>query len=256
MESSMGIRLYMRRFVLLALQFSLVTSAISFCLSQAASAQHISAAPVARTSSAYDWSGFYVGGQVGASWTQIDWDKFNATNTDRLSQSGNRPFGGTQIGLQFQRGNIVAGLEVSYVDGFSNGWISSTSVLNVDRSRQSRLGSIWMLTPRLGYTWNRWLSYIKGGYANGKVDFESFITSTQQITASSYGRKSGWTLGAGFEYALINNLSIGLEYDYLKLNVGGHNDNPAPGFAQGAISNVNAHVHLLMARLNYKFRAP
>ena len=69
------------------------------------------------------------------------------------------------------------------------------------------------ITARVGYAWDSWLFYGKGGVAwagdnysaadlLGTFDFEGLET------------RIGWTAGAGVEWALWNNWSVKLEYDY------------------------------------------
>ena len=91
---------------------------------------------------------------------------------------------------------------------------TTTATLVPDRSRRSKIDDLWTVTGRLGYAWDRSLTYVKGGYANGRVSYDTFVTSSGLPTTTSKAREGGWTLGAGWEYAFWQNVSLALEYDW------------------------------------------
>ena len=68
-------------------------------------------------------------------------------------------------------------------------------------------------TARVGYAWDRWLPYIKGGAA-WAGDRYSVFDAAQNYDAEGLETRFGWTLGAGIEWALWNDWSVKLEYDY------------------------------------------
>ena len=78
------------------------------------------------------------------------------------------------------------------------------------RSTTDFLASI---TGRIGYAWDRWLVYGKGGvalvgdrYHAEDVDGFYFFDATEN--------RIGWTAGAGVEWAFTPEWSVKLEYDY------------------------------------------
>ena len=214
-------------------------------------------APAYTAPAGYDWSGTYVGAQLGYGIGKTDWTFFNGAVSEDFSQSKGRLMGGAQIGYNYQWGRVVLGIEAAYIDNFSNGTASSDATLVANRSRDSKISAIYTVTPRIGYAFDNWLGYAKVGYANGKADFTARVTSPDQVTASSSGRSGGWTVGLGAEYALWQHVIVGLEYDYIKLNVGDRTFVVDPAFAPNETgSNMKAAVHLITTRMSYKFDWP
>ena len=69
------------------------------------------------------------------------------------------------------------------------------------------------VTGRVGYAWDRWMLYAKGGFAgagNKYSAFDVFQTYNFQGTEN----RVGWTAGAGLEWAMWEDWSVRLEYDY------------------------------------------
>ena len=71
--------------------------------------------------------------------------------------------------------------------------------------------SLASVTGRLGYAWDRFLGYVKGGGAWENDDH--FFTDAINTGTASLTR-SGWTVGIGGEYAFTNFVSGFVEYDY------------------------------------------
>ena len=71
------------------------------------------------------------------------------------------------------------------------------------------------VTARLGYAMDHWLFYGKGGIAwtNDKYSVTGVFLGTP-FDAEGLGMRTGWTAGAGVEWAFTNEWSARLEYDY------------------------------------------
>src|SRR4029077_10309167 len=84
---------------------------------QAASAADIpgkAPPPVNTPLPAYNWTGFYVGGNVGGAWSTTDWTFFNGATLEPTSQAGSSWVAGGQIGYLYQfNPNWVVGIEAS-----------------------------------------------------------------------------------------------------------------------------------------------
>ena len=59
-----------------------------------------------------DWTGFYVGGHVGNGWGTKDWSNPEADPSERGADHVNGTMAGGQIGLNWQTGYLVFGIEV------------------------------------------------------------------------------------------------------------------------------------------------
>ena len=117
--------------------------------------------------------------------------------------------------------NWVLGLEgdFEYFDARSS--LSGTGILTTGDpvTVTNSVKSSWLATirPRFGYAWNRTLVYVTGGAAFSDLRYTQSIVTTLAAATGALAVSStrvGWTVGAGFEYAVTNNWSIKAEYLY------------------------------------------
>ena len=169
----------------------------------------------------------------------MDWTFFNGIVTERFSQSNSSWLGGGQVG--YLHGNWVAGIEVSY--SATDLKHTSSALLAFDRSRNSNIDDLLLVTARFGYASDRWLAYLKGGYANAQMGFDTIVTSTGAPTTTSSRRDGGWTVGAGWEFAITQGLSFAVEYDFARIEVGDRSQLVFPGFiVPETITNSHADI--------------
>jgi outer membrane immunogenic protein len=177
-------------------------------------------APPPAPAPVYNWTGLYFGGHVGGVWANADYAHINNGGVvEGFSQNASAVTGGIHGGGMYQWGNVVLGVEGTY------SWrdLSATSVAPVVADRSVSFGSTNMGTVvgRVGWAWDRWLVYGQGGWATAKTGFLRIQTSTNFTVASSgSGWDDGWTGGAGVAYAIYNNIILGLEYDFARINIG------------------------------------
>jgi outer membrane immunogenic protein len=131
-------------------------------------------------------------------------------------------------------------------------------------------------TGRIGYASDRALFYLKGGgaWVHDRLSFiDTFELTTAPVVLTLIGTSSpnrfGWTVGAGFEYALLPNLSAFIEYDYLGFGTvretfncvgfqnGGLNQNIC-GFTTAGPNttvplDIRQQVHAIKLGLNWRF---
>lgn len=107
----------------------------------------------------YNWTGFYIGGNIGGA--------FSANNSFAGLATGNnndgRFLGGLQVGYDYQFApNWVLGVEgqYSWLANSGNGIVFPGGFAYTNNQRA--LGAV---TGRIGYTWGPALLYVKGGYA-------------------------------------------------------------------------------------------
>ena len=157
------------------------------------------------------WTGYYIGGNVGGAWATIDFT--DVGNNVPFNNDTSGFFGGGQVGFAYQLGNLVIGPEID-VGGMGlshtvtevggNGAVGSVSS-----------GFYFDITGRLGYTWGPTLVYIKGGYAY----YGGSLSVSDSTTGSvSHSDLSGWTGGAGIEYAVNPAWSLKAEYQFFEFN--------------------------------------
>jgi outer membrane immunogenic protein len=215
---------------------------------------------------AYNWSGLYIGGHVGYSWTGVSWIDAGENSGALNSPAGtggqitdhdlNGWTGGGHLGLQHQWANWVLGAEVS----LSGGRLDQTAVSDLspfDDVHKTSIGSLFLATARLGYAWDRWLTYVKGGYASADVKLswtDDLVPPDSDQRWRSSKRHNGWTLGAGFEYAVRPDVIIGIEYTYVDLGGETHTNLGQFG-APPPLVSVDADpdaLHSVWARLSFK----
>jgi len=209
---------------------SLLAAAIGFGTLQAASA-----APP----SPYNWTGFYFGGHVGLGWDDASSDITGSALIRPLITVGSipsslatdpkGPLGGLQFGYNYQLNKMVYGVEVDFslanIDGGASTTLPgpilpfATYTTTVDQ----RLNWFSTLRARVGFLQtDHVLFYGTGGLAVGQSNYTANIHRTAillnfNVPASATETKTGWTVGAGAEYALDNKWSVKAEYLYYDL---------------------------------------
>ena len=193
----------------------------------------------------WNWSGFYIGGHVGAAFGGND-----SVNTDVFALTTNNRdaafMGGGQIGADYQFGsNWVIGIE-GQISGISSGDRTFTDTFGTLRDRTEWLGSV---TGRLGYTWGPGLLYAKGGVAfrdNGGLTMVSVFDPTFFVDRSD----TGYTVGGGLEYMFSPNWSAKVEYQYFNFDT---TTVTTLGFFTGTGLSYRDDFHTVKVGLNYRF---
>ena len=202
-----------------------LTSAASAQAADIVAAQHPVAAqqPVpAVVAPTFSWTGFYFGGQIGGSWS--DTKKLVDLEGGSLDASGF--IGGLYAGYNYDFGNnIVIGAETDWV------WsgLHKTYEGSYTKGEKTYLSNIkfkehWAgaTRVRVGYAMDRLLPYIAGGVAYAKLTTDSGAKPADSdedlVTADGSDTLIGWTIGAGVDYALTQNVLLRVEYRYNDLS--------------------------------------
>jgi outer membrane immunogenic protein len=193
------------------------------------------------------WTGVYAGIHGGYAWADVDYtfEFFAGDDFINHSMSG-RAIGG-HVGVQRQFNNIVAGVEVSYTDLDLSDTVESTLIPN--RFRHIEIDSLLLVTARLGYATERWMAYLKGGYASAQVDTLVYAGGGGAGSATS-DTVSGWTIGAGLELLCWRNFRLGMEYNYVHLNLGGRSGQ-LPDYKPFEYRDFDDDIHMVTLRLSY-----
>jgi len=225
---------------------SLLTGACALALAVPAYAADLplKAPPAPPPPPIFNWSGFYVGANIGGAFT-------HDSLTDNLSGaslgSDNNGFiGGGQVGFNWQVDSWVLGVEWD-IDGTT---LSHTGpgVVTALGTLQAHTSTDWIstLTGRVGYAADRWLLYAKGGGA--WVQESATITNLGTGAAVGASRtSSGWTVGGGVEWAFAPQWSAKLEYDFIRLDNFNFNT-----FAGDSLT-FSRDINMVMAGVNYRF---
>jgi opacity protein-like surface antigen len=196
----------------------------------------------------YDWTGIYIGGHAGAGFSNRDWTLADGS----ISEAGDAAMIGGQFGLNYQLGKWVVGVEGDLSWGNLKDESLCPDGTNTCWTRQTWLGTA---TGRIGYAFDPALFYVKGGAAFTHADYFKTAQVASVLDESAGGRRNGWTVGAGMEYALWRSWTLKLEYDYLEF---GSRSFAMTNIATGAfVENivVRQKAHEVKLGLNYLFNA-
>jgi outer membrane immunogenic protein len=190
---------------------------------------------------AFTWTGCYVGGNGGGLWAKKDWT--NAALGAESSVSISSWLAGAQVGCNYQVSTWVFGIQGDYDWTNASGSAADNTFAATDQTKIKSLASV---TGRVGYAWDRFLGYVKGGGAWEQDEYT--ISSVGFATAASETR-TGWTVGVGGEYAFTNWLTGFAEYDYYDF---GTKSNTFAGLTFPII-NIKETKSVAKAGLNIKF---
>ena len=176
----------------------------------------------------YNWTGFYVGANVGGSWGRQDTSlaAVGGGTAATNSVSPNGVIGGGQIGYNWQMGSPwVFGLEADIQgSGQRDSGVLAVGPAIASVPYQDKLEWFGTVRGRIGYAigaQGRWLPYITGGLAYGDGNING--TGTVAGVTGSFNNTNtyvGYTVGAGLEYAFADKWSAKLEYLYMDLGNG------------------------------------
>jgi outer membrane immunogenic protein len=173
----------------------------------------------------FSWTGCYVGANGGGVWVNKDFGLDNVVTPfgtfvpgqfraiDLGSHSVSSGIAGAQVGCNYQfAGGWVVGIQADYdwtnVNGFHADTLTGLTTL------QSNTRSLGSVTGRVGYAWDRFLGYVKGGGAWERDNYSWFLTAIPAFALTGSETRGGWTVGVGGEYAFTDWLTGFVEYDY------------------------------------------
>jgi outer membrane immunogenic protein len=226
--------------------------AVIAAASTVAFTQTASSADLPRKAPAYvpppavlSWTGFYVGGNVGAAWVDPrlnttlttcglcvfnpvfdprDLAAINAAGSPNLNSTNFT--GGVQVGYNYQIGSVVFGIEGDFESFHSN---KSQTIVGPFLGGPGNFFTVstssstdWLATVRgrIGFlALPNLLLYGTGGLAITDIEVSnSYVDTFNPIATGSSSNnvtRAGWTVGGGAEYALDRNWSVKAEYLYL-----------------------------------------
>lgn len=183
----------------------------------------------------FTWAGPYFGVNIGGQWTS---DKIRTTSSgpgffagEAQSLDAMSPgtvtsagvIGGMQAGYNWQFDQAVVGLEVDFNGATATGNNSVIGIFNAPpgtalTTTVKQPMFITTVRPRVGWTFDHVMVYATGGYAFATyqvVDSYNFTVGLPGTQGDVTAKLSGWTAGAGVEYAFYKGMSLKLEYLYL-----------------------------------------
>jgi outer membrane immunogenic protein len=153
-------------------------------------------APIYTPAPAFSWTGAYIGIQGG-----YDWNRSVADSGDTASIDGG--IAGIYGGYNWQTPtNWVFGVDASINYDWARG-----PVVGAPGGTFGEVDWKGFIRGRLGYAFDRFLIYGTAGGAVAPLQSVGTVTSDKQT-------KLGWTVGAGAEMAVTDNVVVRLDYSY------------------------------------------
>jgi outer membrane immunogenic protein len=219
----------------------------------------------------FNWTGFYVGGNLGYSWGRSSDTSTVSTATvpaflttsDKSNLDG--IVGGGQIGYNWQMQNWLFGFEAdiqgtgekgSRSFSFSPPGFFALALPPIPVTLEQKIDWFGTVRGRIGVLATpKILLYATGGLAYGEVDSNETVGAAAPVTFSNSSTHVGWTLGAGIEGAIGGNWTARLEYLYVDLGKVNGTFTLAPSTN---VSTFSSRItdNILRAGVNYKFGGP
>jgi len=227
---------------------------MTFGLAGAASAADLTVPyePVPAPEPAFTWTGLYIGAHGGYAWSDFSNEAIAAYGD--LKPDG--WFGGGQAGYNYQfANNVVLGIEADVSFGDQKDSISAVigdpleNAVTLDYA--AKIDTFGTVRARAGYAVDQFLPYVTGGlaWANAELGFHNQIIADGNVavdlSASDKQTFTGWTIGAGLEYAVTNNITAKVEYLYADLG--------SKDFDLGTPVSADITMQTVKFGLNYKF---
>lgn len=224
----------------------------------------------------WTWTGPYVGVNAGYGGGDFNYPFSGTTDSagtnpvaGRLRQSSSGPLGGGQIGYNVQGPHgLVFGLETDIdaanIRGRSD-FFSADSAGTATAGRvESKINYLGTVRGRIGAPMfdGRFLPYVTGGFAYGGVRNRAGFDCTSCAGggfATDTHTQTGWTVGAGTEYALDRHLSFKVEYLYTDLGSRDLSGDLGGTFTAPGATLFNASLrektdaNLIRAGVNFRF---
>lgn len=193
----------------------------------------------------YNWTGCYIGGNVGGAWSRMDTTRVTQdsigpapANYGRENDSGF--IGGGQAGCDFQTGNLVFGVQWQFDFGNINGRHAVTDFPTFSETNSVR--AIYTGTGRIGYLFTpAFLGYGKVGVAFLRDRNQVLLPGGGLFESASF-TLPGMTAGVGGEWMFAPNWSVFAEYNYYWFqDDAAQHFTPTPGLVGEVLTRVRGH---------------
>jgi outer membrane immunogenic protein len=211
-------------------------------------------APPKAQEAIYNWTGFYIGAQVGGAWSNYRFDNVNLT-AESSGQNASSVTGGGHLGYNWQYNTVVFGVEAEFSGTNLRG--STVSVVNPVVTYNDKVDWYGTVVGRLGVALNRTLLYATGGVAFADIRTSGLNGPNGTIDSfSNTANRVGWAAGVGAEYQITPNCIAGLDYKHLqfdKYNSSGITNTLVLAYT---LTGIRDQIDQVTARISYKFGGP
>jgi outer membrane immunogenic protein len=194
--------------------------------------------PLPPTPAGTTWSGFYIGGNLGAAFDPNDLSIKDLSEEQDLSlkfSNDTELIGGVHAGYNWQRGSGLIGIEGDFDFAENINYLAS-------------------VRGRLGWALGSWLLFGTAGIAFMETDNDFVVVSADDgpFSFSNGNTDTGFVVGGGVDYKLAPNFSLGLEglfYDF------GSDDRHLVAGDEPFVLKEEEDFAVVRARLNYHFNS-
>jgi outer membrane immunogenic protein len=212
---------------------------------------------------AFTWTGFYVGGHAGLATGDTEGRPESLSlgnnvfpiqgpiatflSTDYDMNGG--VYGG-HVGYNKQFNSLVLGIEGSFSGSEING---DGPLLLGFLTTEREVDWLATVTGRVGYAMGRSLVYGRAGVAFGDVSSDVKIGGFSLLSGDE--THVGWTIGAGYEYAISDHVTFRVEYAHVDLGAEDHTLTfpGVPANVFNVKSDVDVKLDTLQVGVSYKF---
>jgi len=214
---------------------------------------------------AFDWSGCYIGGHVGAGSSRTSFSDPTGGNFAPsgavVKVHGDGGLGGIQIGCdqQFMQNWLVGAagdFSWAHIKGQTRDPFFTSKIGGIPQFLSSSNDWFATATGRVGYVWDRLLLYGKGGAAWTQARYDNsnvfFIPSC--VAGCDFAVKRtvlGWTAVIGAEWLFAKNWSVALEFAHYDFGKHRYSLTDPTGGPEPA--DIKQRVEAVKIILNYRF---
>src|SRR5579871_180501 len=197
---------------------------------------------------AYNWTGCYIGANVGGGWARKQFTPGSFGASGEGSAALSDFLGGGQFGCDVQSGTWVFGAQGMF--DWTN--MSGQDPFFLGKAFATRIPWFATASGRVGFLAQpSLLIFVRGGAAFAH-DEHKLIESPSTVAATGHVTRSGWLASAGFDWMVAPNWSVTVEYGY----VGFGTDTvhfQGVGIFPSFNERVSQHMQLAIISLNYHF---
>jgi outer membrane immunogenic protein len=204
----------------------------------------------------YNWSGIYLGGNGGYGLSESGSSYLVSNGLTGGSGKLAGGVAGGQIGVNWQFGAFVTGLEgdLQWSGVQGSGTTACGSACTVTATEN--IDAFATLRARAGIAFDSVLVYgtAGGAWTNASANVNANVTGAGAAGTNLSASKLGWTAGGGIEVAVLNNWTARLEYLYIDTgNISGTATIPA-SLGGGTITETAAvRDNIIRVGFNYRF---
>jgi outer membrane immunogenic protein len=207
------------------------------------------AADVIAPEPGFDWTGFYVGGNIGYAWGDSEADGlYDGGDIENGDFDPDGVIAGGQLGYNWQTdSNFVIGLEADLQWSDQHDRVDNPPGFDSEATADVDVNWFGTLRARAGIAvMDTLLLYATGGLAAGEVEYS--VDDAGGVGSDS-NSQWGWTAGAGAEWALSDRFTLKAEYLHVDLG----KDDFSPTGSSSFDADVDTDFDVVRGGINILF---